>query len=61
MADTRGAGFVSSNTTGGYEAIRSPDVSVRSLRGSGRSGLDCGRSRCAFRARALGCIGAEGD
>jgi len=61
MADTGGAGFVSSNATGGYEVFRPPNVSVRSLRRSGRSGVDCGRSRCAFKARALGCIGAEGD
>ncbi len=61
MADTGGAGFVSSNTTGGYEVIRPPNICVRRLRGGGRSGVGCGRSRCAFRARTLGCIGAEGD
>lgn len=61
MTDSRGAGFVFSNAAGGYEVLRSPDLSFGSLRGRGRSGLDCGRNRCGFRAGALGCIVAEGD
>lgn len=61
MADSGGAGFVSSNTARGYEVFRSLDVSSESLRGSGRSGLNCGRNKGAVRAGALGCIVAEGD
>jgi len=61
MADTGGAGFVSSNAAGGNEVFRHPNRNVGNLRRTDRSGSHCWRSRCAFRTLALGCISAEGD